>query len=98
MKLGKPIRLWTMDEHPVGLKPVIRRDWFPWWGVPIAPVHWRFERFWVYSFVEPSSGGSEWWLFYRVETEIMSYILEAFALTQGINEEHPGLLVLDRAG
>ncbi|MGK7919077.1 MAG: hypothetical protein AB4080_03600 [Trichodesmium sp.] len=49
IKVGKSVRLWTMDEHRVGLKPVIRRDWFPWWEVPIAPVHWRFEWCWVYG-------------------------------------------------
>ncbi len=49
IKVGKSLRLWTMDEHRVGLKPVIRRDWFPWWEVPIAPVHWRFEWCWVYG-------------------------------------------------
>ncbi|NEP87736.1 MAG: hypothetical protein F6K18_13430 [Okeania sp. SIO2C2] len=48
--------------------------------------------------VEPSSGQSEWWLFDRVETQIMSLILEAFALPEGIDQEHPALLVLDRAG
>ena len=52
----------------------------------------------MYGFVEPSSGESEWWLFERVETQIMSLILEAFAQAQGINQENPALLVLNRAG
>ena len=98
IKLGKPVRLWAMDEHRVGLKPVLRRDWFPWWEVPIAPVNWQFKWFWVYGFVEPSSGESEWWLFDRAETQIMSCLLEVFVKAQGIDEEHPALLVLDRAG
>jgi len=98
MKLAKTVRLWTMDEHRVGFKPKLRRDWFPWWEIPIAPVYWRFEWFWLYGFVEPSSGESEWWLFDRVETPIMSCILEDFVKAQGIDEEHPALLVLDRAG
>ena len=94
---GKQLRVWTMDEHRVGLKPMVGREWFPWWQVPIAPVYWRFEWCWVYGFIEPSSGESEWWIFNRVNTEIMNRILAAFASAQGIDEQHPALLVLDQA-
>ncbi|NES85966.1 MAG: hypothetical protein F6K10_33840 [Moorea sp. SIO2B7] len=55
---GKEIGVWTMDEHRLGLKPMVDREWFPWWQVPIAPVYWRFEWCWVIGFVEPSSGES----------------------------------------
>jgi len=39
---GKAVRVWAMEEHRVGLKPTVAREGFPWWQVPIAPVHWRF--------------------------------------------------------
>jgi len=26
----KAVRVWTMDEHRVGLKPTLARQWFPW--------------------------------------------------------------------
>ena len=45
-----------MDEHRVGLKPVIRRIWVDEWTVPIANVNWRFEWLWLYGFVHPESG------------------------------------------
>lgn len=94
---GKAVPVWTMDEHRLGLKPMVAREWFPWWQVPIAPVHWRFEWCWVYGFIEPSTGESEWWIFQRVNTEIFSRILGAFAIAQGIDKQHPALLVLDQA-
>ena len=27
---GAPIRVWAMDSHQVGLKPLVYQDWFPW--------------------------------------------------------------------
>ena len=32
------VEVWTMDEHRVGLKPIIRRMWVDEWTVPIANV------------------------------------------------------------
>jgi hypothetical protein len=41
------VELWAMDEHRVGLKPVIRRIWVDEWTVPIAQVNWRFQWLWL---------------------------------------------------
>jgi len=41
--------VWTMDEHRLGLKPVLRM-----WvqeEQPIAQVNWRFQWLWLYGFV-----------------------------------------------
>lgn len=35
--------VWAMDEHRVGLKPVLRRVWAPRGCRPIARGHHRFE-------------------------------------------------------
>ena len=37
------VEVWTMDEHRVGLKPIMRRIWIDEWTVPFAPVNWRFK-------------------------------------------------------
>ena len=94
---GKSVRVWAMDEHRIGLKPMVRRAWFPWWEVPIAPVNWRFEWCWVYGFVEANSGETEWWVFNRVDTAVMNAVLADFARVQKIEPENPGILVLDQA-
>jgi len=49
------VEVWTMDEHRLGLKPVLqdvgsRRE------QPIAQVNWRFQWLWLYGFVHPQSG------------------------------------------
>lgn len=91
------VRLWCMDEHRLGLKPIHRRAWFPWWVMPIAPFRWRFEWCWVYGFVEPHSGQTDWWLLPRANSICLSKVLEAVAKANGIDAEHPVLLVLDQA-
>lgn len=91
------VRVWAFDEHRVGLKPTQRRAWFPWWEVPMAPFKWRFEWSWVYGFVEPTTGQTEWYIMPRVNHQSFSIVLEDFALTHQISEENPGVLVLDNA-
>lgn len=91
------VPLWTMDEHRVGLKSVQRRAWFPWWLVPTAPFAWRFQWCWVYGFVRPDTGETDWWLLPKVSAVVFSQVLAAFAQTYGIDPHHPVLLVLDQA-
>lgn len=92
------VPIWTMDEHRVGLKSIQRRAWFPWWVVTIAPFTWRFQWCWVYGFVRPDTGETDWWLLPKVKAEVFSQVLAAFAQTHGIDQYHPVLLVLDQAG
>lgn len=37
----KKVELWTEDEHRIGLKPIYRRIWVPWWDVPTASLGGR---------------------------------------------------------
>lgn len=37
------VEVWTMDEHRLGLKPVLRKVWAPLGEQPIAPVNWRYQ-------------------------------------------------------
>ncbi len=49
------VEVWAMDEHRVGLKPVMRRVWIADGVQPVARVHWRFQWLWLYGFVHPES-------------------------------------------
>jgi hypothetical protein len=35
------VEVWGMDEHRLGLKPIIRRVWVARGEQPIAHLHWR---------------------------------------------------------
>ena len=96
-KLNSPLRVWAFDEHRVGLVPTQRRAWFPWWVVPIAPFRWKFEWSWVYGFVEPETGATDWFIMPRVNHPSLSIVLKVFAENHHINEDNPAELVLDNA-
>ena len=42
-----PIEVWAMDEHRVGLQPILRRVWAPKGQRPVATVRPRYE--WTYE-------------------------------------------------
>jgi len=54
--LDGDVEVWTMDEHRVGLKSIIRRMWVDEWTVPVANVNWRFKWLWLYG----ESSSSVW--------------------------------------
>lgn len=59
------VEVWAMDEHRLGLKPVLRRIWVDEWTTPTAQVNWRFEWLWLYGFVQPETGLTYWWILKR---------------------------------
>lgn len=87
-----------MDEHRVGLKPVIRRIWVDEWTVPIAQVNWRFQWLWLYSFVHPRSGQTYWWILPLVNIQLFNKVLADFAQHFGISRKKQVVLVVDQAG
>ena len=50
------VEVWSMDEHRLGLKPVVRKVWSEQGLQPIAPVKWRFKWLWLHGFVQPETG------------------------------------------
>ena len=46
-----------MDEHRIGLKPILRRVWAPKGATVKAPVAQRYEWMDVFAFVHPPSAG-----------------------------------------
>ncbi|QSJ19273.1 IS630 family transposase [Nostoc sp. UHCC 0702] len=92
------VEVWTMDEHRVGLKPIIRRIWVDEWTVPIANVNWRIKWLWLYGFVHPQSGETYWWILPFVNTKIFNQVLADFAQHFNVGDQKQIILALDKAG
>jgi transposase len=92
------VQLWAMDEHRVGLKPILRRVWVPWYEQPKAKVNWRFEWVWVYGFVHPASGDTYWWILPRVNIDLFNRALADFAKHFNLSANKRVVLVIDQAG
>jgi transposase len=77
---------------------VYRRVWAPQGKTPLAWVRPRYWWLYVYGFVRPSTGESEFWLLPTVNAEAFSEVLRRFARLRGSGEGKLLLVVLDRAG
>lgn len=87
-----------MDEHRIGLHPVVRRVWAPRGQRPSAPVQPRYEWLYVAAFVHPESGRTSWWLLPKIDAQVFAEVLRAFAQEQNAGTGKHILLVLDGAG
>lgn len=65
---------------------------------PVVRVKPRYEWVWVYGFVHPTSGATEWLLLPRVNTSLFSTALAHFAQAVGAGADKRVMVVLDRAG
>jgi transposase len=92
------LTVWAMDEHRLGLLPVVRRIWAKRGQRPTAWVRRRYQWLYVYGFVRPITGQSWWALLPTVSADAMSAALAAFARDDGIDAQHRVALVLDGAG
>src|SRR4051812_38733262 len=95
---GRPVEVWAFDEHRLGLKPVLRRQWAPKGQRPIAVGRHRYEWLYLYGFVHPGTGEVVWFICTTVDAELLSAVLAAFAATVGAGEGKLVILVLDNAG
>lgn len=89
---------WTMDEHRIGLKPIIRRVWRRRGQRPIVKVQHRYKWMYLYGFVCPSSGQTFWLLLPTVSIAAYTLALKEFAHAVGAGPDKQVLLVLDQAG
>lgn len=87
-----------MDEHRIGLQPIVRRVWAPRGQRPVAPVQPRYRWRYLSGFVHPASGRTQWHLASTVNLAVFSVSLAAFADQIGAGPERHVLLVLDGAG
>ncbi len=92
------IEVWAVDEHRIGLKPILKRVWALPGQRPIAPVEHRYDRRYLVGFVHPASGRTVWHLATTVAIELFSVELEAFAQAVGASPTKQIVLVLDGAG
>lgn len=90
----RPVALWAMDEHRVGLKPMLRRVGAKKRQRPHVRVRPRSEWLYVYAFVCPETSETEFWLATGANTEPFTRILTALLRAR----EWAVLLVLDQAG
>ena len=95
---GRKVELWAFDEHRVGLKPVLRRQWAPQGQRPIAVGRHRFEWLYLYGFVHPATGEVVWFVRNTGATDLFGAVLATFAQAVGAGEDKLVLLVLDKAG
>ena len=87
-----------MDEHRVGLKPVIRRVWALKGHRPVIRVQQRYTWLSIYGFVHPESGSTHWLLLPTVNLDVFTIALAHFAKAVGAGKDKEIVLVLDRAG
>jgi hypothetical protein len=82
-----------MDEHRVGLGPIIRRVWARRGRRPVIRVQQRYEWLYLYGFVHPESGESQWLLLPSVNIEVFSIALAHFAQEVGAGPDRHIILV-----
>jgi DDE superfamily endonuclease len=92
------VELWAQDEHRLGLKPILRRVWSPRGVRPVVAVRPRYEWLWVYGWVHPATGATEWLLLPTVNTALFTLALEQFAQAVGAGPNKQVLVALDQAG
>lgn len=92
------MEVWSFDEHRLGLKPILRRVWAPIGERPIAVVHHRYEWLYLYGFVHPASGTTEWLVLPRVNVAWFNRALAEFAKATGAGANKRIVLVVDGAG
>lgn len=92
------IEYWTMDEHRIGLKPILRRLWSKRGHRPSVAVHQRYQWLYVYGFVHPLSGRTFWLLMPTVCVAAFNAALQAFAEHVSASDHNRIFLFVDRAG
>ena len=92
------VEVWAQDEARLGLKPILRRVWTLPGARPLAVCWHRYEWLYVYAFVHPSSGRTEWFILPTVSAEVMSLALSEFARAVGAGPSTRIVLVVDGAG
>jgi transposase len=93
-----PWERWTMDEHRIGLKPIVRRIWARRGNRPIITVQPRYQWRYLYGFVCPQHGETFWLLLPTVSVPVFSQALAELAQFLAIGPDKHLILVMDQAG
>ncbi len=92
------VEFWAMDEHRIGLKPILRRTWAKRGQRPVVLVNHRYHWSYVYGFVQPRTGRSFYLLMPTVSISAFSAALEEFAHFCGAGPDKHIVLLMDCAG
>jgi|TARA_B100001964_G_C14127775_1_gene551370 transposase len=92
------VQVWAQDEMRTGLQPILRRSWSPVGKRPIATCVKEYDWCYVYGFVRPATGDTEWLIMPTVNTNAFSSALKHFAKQVGASKHKKIVLVLDGAG
>ena len=87
-----------MDEHRLGLKPILGKVWAERGKTPPAPVRHRYEWLYLYSFACPHSGENQHWVCSTVNTATFQEVMNRFAADTQAGVQRDIVLVLDGAG
>jgi transposase len=91
------VEVWCEDECRIGLKPVVKKVLSPIGIRPVAYQVIKYEWLYVYGFVHPASGNTEWALAPDVNLPRFESVLEDFAKTIKANKYYRILLIIDNA-
>jgi transposase len=92
------VELWAVDEHRIGLKPILHKVWCVNGQRPLAPVQHRYEWRYLVGFVHPASGRTVFQLATSVSIALFEAELAAFARQVGAGPHKQIVVALDRAG
>lgn len=95
---GDIIELWTLDEHRIGLKPIIKRVWGKKGIKEKATVNHRYEWVYIYAYVQPETGKTIWQILSTVNVESFNASLNDFAKNVEAEKGKQIVLIMDRAG
>jgi transposase len=95
---AQEVELWCMDEHRIGLKPLVRKVWALKGQRPCVTVQHRYLWLYLCGFVRPSSGETFWLLVPQVNSSAYSQALQEFATFVGCGNGKRIVLVEDNAG
>jgi len=76
----RPIRVFVSDETRLGLMPIIRRRITLKGVKPIVKVHHRFENYYIYGAVEPTTGDNFFWELPYLNSACFQVFLDEFSM------------------
>jgi hypothetical protein len=86
-----------MDEHRIGLKPVLHKVWAPQGQRPLVKTYPRYEWLYLYAFVQPQTGKTVWYILPELNTAAFQVVLDNFASSLDASETKHIMLVMDNA-
>lgn len=95
---GSAVELWIQDEGRIGLKPQLRRVWALKGKRPVIVQKRGYQWLYVYAFVEPRSGKTDFLILPAVSITLMQLALEEFSQKVNPDGEKIIVLLLDGAG